>query len=198
MASMPGYHVSKGPFKYLDQMFDGTNPQAYIDAKTRLAGSLLTAAEQRLGAGTAVVNHFNADWLGNSAGWGHLKPGNALAAGLTAAIKAAQGPQGDAEQHPKPMEFLWVCANEREFHVYYSVTPRQVTVIVFTPLPEHGPGHAHHTTAPLTKPEDIWVVKLEDNFETGPGGANYPGPITPLGTTSAPPGRIIQRQIFRD
>ena len=72
------------------------------------------------------------------------------------------------------MEVVWVCAQDDAFHVYYTESPNQVTVLVFTPIPDTG-----HVTGqsrdpefedePLVEPEDIWVVKQEDEWD----GAAY-------------------------
>jgi hypothetical protein len=64
------------------------------------------------------------------------------------------------------LESLWVCANEGQFQVYICEGPRQVTVIVFTPPPEEGPGgRREHTEADLTEDEPIWVVKRKDQSD---------------------------------
>jgi hypothetical protein len=196
MGSMPGYNVSKGPFAFLDGMFDGTNPSAYSDAKTMLAGPLKAAAEARFSAGNSVVTHFDDHWLTNGNHWQHLQPEETLKAGLTAAITKAQG--GDPT-HPKPMEFFWVCARDNEFHVYYCDGPRQVTVIILTPPPLDNGGHPSGDTVKLNKltnPEPLWVVKAQDNWETTPPGNGYPGPMTTLANVGPPPTAIIQRRIY--
>jgi hypothetical protein len=199
MGSMPGYNVSKGPFAFLDAMFDGTNPQAYKDAKTMLAGSLKAAADARFTPGNTRVKHFDDHWLSNGNHWKHLQPEETLKAGLTSAIVKAQGIDPD---HPKPMEFFWVCANENEFNVYFCDGPRQVTVIILTPPPLDTGGHASGATVSLTRltePEPIWVVKARDTWETATPGNGYPGPITTLKTVPPPnPATIIRRQIYSD
>jgi hypothetical protein len=175
-------------------MFDGTNPSAYAAAKVKVAGSLKDAADARFGAGDPKVVHFQNDWLGGAYHWGNLKPEETLKAGLTQAITKAQG--GDPT-HPKPMEFIWVCARDKAFHVYYCDGPRQVTVIIFTPPPldaqENPTGGAVETTS-LTNQEPIWVVKKQENYDTSGG---YPGPVTQLTVVGPPqPATIIERQIF--
>jgi hypothetical protein len=199
MASMPGYHVSKGPFSNLDRMFNGTDPAVYTNALLMLAGSLEVAAAARFGATSNLVTHFKTHWLSddnNSNHWKKLQPEATLKAGLTAAIKKAQGTDPD---HPKPMEFFWVCADEGEFNVYYSAGDHQVTVIVFTPPPLDATGKPKddfEDVANLDHPEQLWVVKPEDKYETTSPGVNYPGPITPLVPVPQADPRIIERQIW--
>jgi hypothetical protein len=196
MGSMPGYNVSKGPFAFLDDMFDGTNPQAYKNAKVMLAGSLKTAAEARFSPNNARVKHFDDHWLSDGNHWKHLRPEETLKAGLSNAITKAQGISPD---HPKPMEFFWVCARDNEFHVYYCDGPRQVTVIILTPPPLDNGGHPSGDTVKLNKltnPEPLWVVKAQDNWETTPPGNGYPGPMTTLANVGPPPTAIIQRRIY--
>ena len=205
MASMPGYNVSKGPFSNLDEWFDGTNPAVYTSALAMLAGSLEAAAVARFGAASKLVTHFKTHWLSddnNSNHWKKLQPEATLKAGLTAAIKKAQG---NDPSRPKPMEFFWVCANEGEFNVYFSDGPHQVTVIVFTPPPLEANGNPKddfEDVANLDHAEQLWVVKPEDKYETQGSGVYYPGPITqlvPVPPAVVPPGdpaRIIERQIF--
>ena len=199
MGSMPGYNVSKGPFAFLDGMFDGRNPQAYKDAKTMLAGSLKAAADARFSPTNARVKHFDDHWLNNGNHWKHLQPEETLKAGLTGAITKAQGIDPD---HPKPIEFFWVCSRDNEFHVYYCEGAHQVTVIIFTPPPLDNAGNPSGDTvslSKLTEPEPIWVVKARDTWETAAPGSGYPGPITTLATVPPPnPATIIQRQIYSD
>lgn len=196
MASMPGYHVSKGPFAFLDQRFDGTNPANYQAALAALGGSLQAAAAARFGAGDQKTQHFQNDWLGGANRWNALKPEETLRAGLTQAItKALQ------TNPPKPMEFFWICALDRDFHVYFSDGPRQVNVFIFTPPPLDPGGNpnsaAFTNPATLTTPENLFVVKKRD-WEDNPPGSTYPGPITTLvPNTPPPPASIIMREIFR-
>src|SRR5262249_39942048 len=110
VASMPGYHINKGPFAFLDDTFDGTNPGTYTAALAAIAGGLLGAATTRLGPGTQLTC-FQNQWLGNP-GWNQFKPEATLQQGLTAAINAALAPD---PAHPKPMEFFWICAREHTF-----------------------------------------------------------------------------------
>lgn len=202
MASMPGYHISKGPFDFLDGRFNGANPQNYIDALNRLAGPLLAAAQARF-PGDPKVSHFQDDWL-TSGNWAPLKPEQTLQAGLSAAIKAAIGVAPTAPipvaapATARPMEFFWICAREQEFHVYYFDGPRQVTVFIFTPPPiQPGGGPNAVTPASLGTPEHLFVVKKRD-WESTPPGQTYPGPITTM--VAAPgPGQpeIILREVYR-
>src|SRR5262245_7543229 len=99
---MPGYHITKGPFAFLDQMFDGTNPGNYTAALAAIAapGGLLGAATARIGPG-AQLTCFQDDWLNNPS-WNQLKPQETLREGLTAAINAANANPAN----PKPMEFF--------------------------------------------------------------------------------------------
>jgi hypothetical protein len=189
--------VSKGPFAYLDVMFDGTNPAAYTEALTRLEGSLKAAAEARFGTSHPRVTHFQNDWL-TSNHWNNLFPEETLKAGLKRAITTARG---DDPLHPKPMEFFWVCAREHDFHVYYCEGLRQVTVIIFTPPPlvaeDGAPSGATVGANTLTTKEPIWVVKKKENYEATATG--YPGLISTLATIAGPPAAtIIERQIYHD
>lgn len=189
MGSTHGYRLGKGPFAYLDGLFDGTDAAAYEAAKVKLAGSLQEAAANRFGATDPKVQHFQEDWLGRA--WSDLRPEETLKAGLTRAITRAQG---DDPSHPKPMEFFWVPCDDDVFHVYYSDGPHQVTVIIVTPFA----GALDEPSDNRTTPEPVWVVKQED-FETTPAGQDYPGTITELAEVAAPfPATIIERQLYRN
>lgn len=189
MASMPGYHITKGPFAYLDQMFDGTNPGNYAAALATIGspGGLLGAAGARVGP--AEFACFRDDWLGNPA-WNQRKPNETLREGLIAAINAAMQPN---PANPKPMEFFWVCAREHTFQVYFCDRPRQVTVFIFTdppkdPIPQQFGG--------LTTGEGIFVVKAP-SWENNPvpgGGPPYPSPITQLPAANPV---VIMREVWR-
>lgn len=227
MGSMPGYHVNKGPFAYLDDKFDGVNVQAYNDALAVLQGVAGQDARDRLLAATKarfpsanpgdandkMREHFDTDWLGGTATWRSLRPAETLKAGLIAAIKAALEPtQQNPPGPPMPIEFFWVCAQEQAFQVYYSVGPvravgggtvQSMTVIVFTPIPEHGPAakpddgqKLRLNETDLMEPEPIWVIKLKGQYESSPQGANYPGAITSLDSGTNPPWDVITRQIY--
>jgi hypothetical protein len=203
MGSKPTYHVSKGPFGFLDELFSqppgaAFDPSAYDAAIAALSGgpdarsTLHTAAQARQTATgqltSGEVSHFDADWL--SGWWKQLAPADTLLAGLREAITHAKTVQ-------KPLEFFWVCVQDQAFQVYYSDGPNQVTVIVLTPLPD-PPGGNPHTFDLLTKAEDIWVVKKKDTFDgqyltkVAPGTATVLGPPGwQVGTvTSGPPGII--------
>jgi hypothetical protein len=189
---MPTYHVSKGTqFGYLDEQFDESNlATEYPAALGRLQGSVAAAAATHIPPGQlsqSDVNHLTDHWLG--AWWPQLAVPDTLRAGFIEAITHANGAQ-------KPMEVLWICAQDQAFHIYYCEGPRQVTVIVFTPPP------ARHTTDPLDKAEKIWVVKLGNQFDTQyPNkGPNIPAPVTVAQVTTGPPGMlgqpIIKQQLF--
>ena len=182
MASMPGYHINKGPFAFLDDTFDGTNPGNYTAALAAIAGGLLGAATTRLGPGTQLTC-FQNQWLGNP-GWNQFKPEATLQQGLTAAINAALAPD---PAHPKPMEFFWICAREPTFELYFSDGPHQVNVFIFTPPPVDPMPQTFGT---LTTGEGIFVVKAP-TWENTPPGSNYPSPITPL------PAGVIEREVWR-
>jgi len=203
MASMPGYHVSKGPFGFLDGMFNGTDPTAYTAALSMLTGAagLQAAAVARFGATDARVQHFTNDWLGSGASsnhWGQLKPEDTLKQGLIRAITKA-----NATTPPKPMEFFWVCAQDRDFHVYYCDGTQHVTVIIFTPPPLDDQGKARFTVnlSALSAPTDppLFVVKKQDCESTSPPDG-YPSAINPLGPAAPPPPnvQIIEREIMRE
>lgn len=247
MAGMPGYHVNKGPFFYLDKMFDGTDAVAYTNALAALGPDLTpqgqrardylnSAAGQRFRDNPAdpgdpnpkLKSHFDNDWLNAGPNWKTLFPAETLRAGLREAISVAVDNREDPKGPPLPMEFFWVCAQEKAFHVYYSISEflgvggnpnrKRVTVIVFTPIPEHGPGGGAPQGTKEQVPdkdlgaaEPIWVVKLketyEDNFAKAGGqpGAGYPGAPAvvdrePSGPND-PPGKkpgweIVSRQIY--
>ena len=180
---MPTYHVNKGSeFGYLSKLFGppAANFMAAYDAALAqlddsggdAATKVKAAADKRKNDPTAPalstnkLSHFEKHWLGSPPdGWWHTHPvADVLRAGMREAIKHAR-------DRALPMEVLWVCARDNDFHVYYSESPNQVTVIIFTPPPkEHAnvasPGFAAEL---LDEPEDIWVVKKQDQFD----GAAY-------------------------
>jgi hypothetical protein len=213
MGSMPTYHVSKGlEFGYLSALFGP--PQANFmaaydaalaalstpvpDARTNLKA----AARARQTAATAPalrstdVSHFEEHWLGGAPNgwWPTQAVGETLRGGFREAIEHAKA-------RALPMEVLWVCARDNDFHLYFSESPNQVTVLIFTPPPkEHvsvaSPGFVPQ---PLDHPEDIWVVKREDRFD----GAAYqalgsPGVITAPETVDELNGgsRVIKQRLF--
>ena len=174
MGSMPTYHVSKGSeFKFLETELFGNSAfmETYDLALAALAdpastATLTAAANYRHEANPDEVSkghlkHFRKHWL--SAWWSHLAVADTLRAGFIEAITHARTVE-------KPIEVLWVCAQDDAFHVYYTESPNQVTVVVFTPAPDTG-----HVTGesrdrefddePLVEPEDIWVVKQEDDYD---------------------------------
>lgn len=200
MPSMPTYHVNKGSqFGFLDATLGGANfLDEYNAALLRLQGAdpaavLNAAANARIAAGRLTqndFNHFVQDWLGGGGWWPQNAVPDTLRAGFTEAIKRAQA----ALPQPKPMEVIWVCAADPDFHVYYCEGPRQVTVIVFTPRPRG------HTDLPLDHSENIWVVKLrEQSDDQYPSlGTGIPAPHVVASVQSGPmTGRdIIQQQLF--
>ncbi len=174
MGSMPTYHVSKGSeFKYLETELFGNSAfmETYDLALAALEDpdattTLIAAANNRHAenpddVSTTDLKHFTKHWL--SGWWSHLAVADTLRAGFIEAIT-------HAKSVGKPMEVLWVCAEDDAFHLYYSESPNQVTVLVFTPIPDTG-----HVTAgssdpefddePLIAPEDIWVVKQKDEWD---------------------------------
>jgi hypothetical protein len=195
MPSMPTYHVSKGSqFGLLDGQFGGSDYLAqYTAALSRLQATDPVAVLNTAAGAHVVPNqlsqddlaHFTQHWLGNW--WPQLAVPDTLRAGFTQAITHAQSVN-------KPIEALWICALDQTFQVYYCEGPRQVTVILFTPPP------ARHTTLPLTHIENIWVVKLRDQFDDqypskGPG---IPAPAVVATVQSGPmQGRDIIKQQLR-
>jgi hypothetical protein len=194
---MPTYHINKGSqFGYLDATLGSNNFQgAYSAALTKLQGAnpaavLNTAANARVAPNQLTqndFNHFVGDWLGGNNWWPQTAVPDTLRAGFVQAITRAQNAN-------KPIEVLWVCAVDRDFHVYYCDGPRQVTVLVFTPHP------GQHTNLPLNRPENIWVVKLRDPFDARyPSlGTGIPAPQVVATVQSGPQqGQdIIQQQLF--
>ena len=175
MGSMPTYHVSKGSeFKYLERMF--SCPEFMDHYKLALdaledadsAATLENAANKRHekspeDVSTNDVNHFAKHWL--TEWWAHHAVADTLRAGFVEAMRHARSVE-------KPMEVMWVCAKDDDFHVYYSESPNQVTVLVFTPFPDSGHVTQAETTKEfpdvlLVEPEDIWVVKQEDEYDGG-------------------------------
>jgi hypothetical protein len=194
MPSMPTYHVSKGSqFGLLDGVLGGSDfLTQYTAALGRLQGTnpipvLDAAAAARVAPNQLSsddFNHFTQHWLGDW--WGQRAVPDTLRAGFTQAITHAQTVQ-------KPIEALWVCALDQAFHVYYCEGPRQVTVIIFTPPPPR------HTTLPLAHPEDIWVVKLRDQFDDqypskGPG-IQPPAPVATVQSGPAQGQDIIKQRL---
>jgi hypothetical protein len=162
MPSMPGYFVGKGyQFLMLDEQFGGdeaTFMPAYDAALRRIDQPLSVLAEDHATSGSGVsdelkqgdVKHFERHWLGDW--WPRKRVEEVLRAGYREAITRAQAVK-------KPIESLWVCANEDRFQVYICEGARQITVLVFTPPPKE-PGH--QPAATLTEDEPIWVVKVHD------------------------------------
>ncbi|HLM21144.1 MAG TPA: hypothetical protein VK390_06420 [Propionibacteriaceae bacterium] len=188
MGSMPTYHVSKGPFRFLDQLFANPSSGAFDAALTALGGpdakaTLHAAAQARQAAqpmdlAGGDVGHFDAHWLGGW--WKELAPADTLRAGIREAIT-------HAKNIAKPMEFFWICTQDREFQVYYCEGFHQVTVLILTPPPD-PPGHS---TDVLKTPELIWVVKLRDNSDLAYPALGTPGlikaPVQVAEVTSGPP-----------
>ena len=162
MPSMPGYFLGKGyQFKMLDEQFGGDEASltaAYDAALSRIDQPLSQLAENHATSGSGVidelkqgdVSHFDRHWLGDW--WPGKRVEEVLRAGYREAIQRAK----DAR---KPIESLWVCADEDRFQVYICEGPRQITVIVFTPPPKE---RAHEPVDTLTEDEPIWVVKVHD------------------------------------
>jgi hypothetical protein len=200
MASMPTYHVAKGPFRYLDELFDDPGSEEFARALAALSGddagdTLRQAASTRSGADTDQlsdddVEHFGADWL--YAWWQEHAPADTLRAGLREAIL-------HADRVKKPMEFLWVCVADDTFQVYFSESVAQVTVIILTPPP------TEHTHEHLSKAEPIWVVKLCDDHDDAYPKLGKRGLIRPPETVASvahgpawrrPNPRIIKQQLY--
>ncbi|HEV3133176.1 MAG TPA: hypothetical protein VG348_00555 [Acidimicrobiia bacterium] len=162
MPSMPGYFVGKGyQFGMLDQQFGGNEEDflaAYEAALNRLDQPLADLAEEHTDRRSGLldelkpgdVSHFRKHWLGDW--WRGKRVEDVLRAGYREAIRRAQ----DAR---KPIESLWICANENRFQVYICEGPRQITVLVFTPPPREG---EHEPVDTLTEDEPILVVKVND------------------------------------
>ena len=162
MPSMPGYFVGKGyQFLMLDEQFGGDEANfmaAYDAALSRIDQPLSQLAENHATRGSGVrdelkqgdVKHFERHWLADW--WPGKRVEEVLRAGYREAIQRAK----DAG---KPIESLWVCADEDRFQVYICEGPRQITVLVFTPPPKE---RAHEPVDKLTEDEPIWVVKVHD------------------------------------
>jgi hypothetical protein len=162
MPSMPGYFVGKGyQFAMLDRQFGGTEDEymaAYEAALSRIDEPLgaLAARHADRGSGlraelkTGDAGHFRKHWLGDW--WRGKRVEEVLRAGYREAIQRAQ-------QARKPIESLWICANEDRFQVYICEGPRQITVLVFTPPPKEN---EHEPVETLTEDEPILVVKEHD------------------------------------
>jgi hypothetical protein len=163
MPSMPGYFVGKGyQFLMLDRQFGGSDNEymaAYDAALSRIDQPLgdLAAKHADRGSGlraelkTGDAEHFGKHWLDDW--WTGKRVEDVLRAGYREAIQRAK----DAK---KPIESLWICANEDRFQVYICEGPRQITVLVFTPPPKEG---EHEPVDTLTEDEPIWVVKEHDD-----------------------------------
>lgn len=196
MPSMPIYFVGKGhQFKMLDQQFNSppaTAPSDYNEALNRIDRPLADLAADHADPGTPVQtgltakdpDHFASHWLRD---WWPSKPVEpVLRAGYREAINRAK--TGN-----KPIESLWVCANEDEFQIYICEGPHQITVIVFTPPPPKHHWYSRkrkHTEEQLTEEEPIWVVKVKDKFDdqyTQLGASEY--------DTIDPANEVIVRQI---
>jgi len=159
---MPGYFVGKGyQFKMLDEQFGGDEADflaAYDAVLGRIDQPLSELAQNHATSRSGVrdelkpgdVSHFTRHWLGDW--WPGKRVEEVLRAGYREAITRAQAVK-------KPIESLWVCANENQFQVYVCEGERQITVIVFTPPPKE---RAHEPVDTLTEDEPIWVVKVRD------------------------------------
>lgn len=162
MPSMPGYFVGKGyQFKMLDEQFGGDEANflaAYAAVLNRIDQPLSQLAQNHATSGSGVrdelkpgdVTHFTRHWLGDW--WPGKRVEEVLRAGYREAIQRAQAVK-------KPIESLWVCADENKFQVYICEGERQITVLVFTPPPKE---RAHEPVDKLTEDEPIWVVKVHD------------------------------------
>jgi hypothetical protein len=201
MGSMPIYHISKGPFADLDARFDGTIKKNYEDALEKLkTTALVTAAEQRYGVNNKRTKHFKNDWLaGNKYHWKKLEVADTLKYGLIQAIEKAL-----KTEPPKRMEFFWVCADEKAFHVYFYDGPHQVTVMIFTPPPydddddQRKKVSGFTTPDELTTPEHLFVVKKRDSEKDQPADGEYPSPVNVLHKGANPTDNdIIMREIYR-
>jgi hypothetical protein len=197
MPSMPTYHINKGSqFGFLDTTLGGTSYLTECDAALRRLGGadptavLNAAASARVTPGQLTpddFNHFVQDWLGIPGWWPANAVPDALRAGFVQAITHAKAAG-------KPIEVLWVCTHDPDFHVYYCEGPRQVTVLIFSPPPHE------HTNLPLNHPESIWVVKLRDHFDNDyPSlGTGIPAPLVVATVQNGPAAGqdIIQQQLF--
>lgn len=163
MPSMPNYFIGKGAqFELIDTQFGGDR-ESYMAAYDAALGRLdaegiveLARRHTEPDGGSRLtpgdVEHFEQDWIGY---WGDYPVEQVLRAGYRHAIELAR----DVE---KPIESLWVCADEDAFQVYVCEGPRQVTVLVFTPPPLEHVGEEN-----LTENEPIWVVKARDDYDHG-------------------------------
>lgn len=163
MPSMPNYFIGKGAqFELLDAQFGGERDSfmaAYDAALGRIdAESIVELARRHTepdGGGRLTpgdIEHFEEDWIGY---WGDYPVEQVLRAGYRKAIELAR-------EVEKPIESLWVCANEDAFQVYVCEGPLQITVLVFTPPPKEHVGEEN-----LTENEPIWVVKARDDYDHG-------------------------------
>lgn len=203
MASMPTYHVSKGPFRILDNKFGKGNFAHEITdvlqgadggpkLKSGPAGATLQARTALQVAKGRVSNaqaaHFAGDWL--ATWWPNLAVADTLRLGMLEALKCA-------DDTGLPMEFFWVCLDENLFQVYFSKGEHQVTVLILTPPPPKN-----YNAGPLTAPEDLWVVKEADQADNAYPTVNgtafgiVPLPVDLGPTTGPPPGTMIKQQIW--
>jgi hypothetical protein len=181
MPSMPIYFVGKGrQFGLLDQQFGVPNYlAAYRAVLQEIDDPLADLADQhaagqpgpgRAGLTSGDARHFREHWLdgGANAWWPGKHAEEVLRAGYKAAIE-------HAERVKKPIESLWVCADEGEFQLYFSESPQQVTVIVFTPPPPGEGANREHSRDPLPEEEPIWVVKVKekDDDDYNRGSRDY-------------------------
>jgi hypothetical protein len=192
MPSMPVYFVGKGSqFAMLDRQFanpSGVNAAlgwlASDDPLATLAGGHANPSSGMTpGLSKADVEHFRDHWLADW--WPKLAVSEVLRAGYREAMELAS-------RTSKPIDSIWVCANEKEFQLYICESDNQITVIVFTPPP---PRHRfpsrkrQHSNEQLTETEPIWVVKVKDKFddEYNQGSRDY--------KTVDAENQIIKRQI---
>jgi hypothetical protein len=196
MPSMPIYFVGKGhQFRMLDEQFGSppsAAPSTYDQVLNRIDQPLTDLASNHVGPGSPGqpgltpkdAEHFESHWLRD---WWPSKPvEQVLRNGYREAINRAKAAD-------KPIESIWVCANENEFQIYICEGPHQITVIVFTPPPPKHHWYSRkreHSEDQLTQDEPIWVVKVKDKFDdeyTELGAGDY--------NTIDPPNNVIMRRI---
>jgi hypothetical protein len=202
MASMPIYHVSKGPFRLLDDKFGKGDHKATMDGvmdgtdggpglRSGVANATLQARTHKHVNEDKVTHaartHFEDHWL--SSWWPHLAVEDTLRLGMAEAIDCARAAN-------LPMEFLWVCLADDIFEIYYSQGDRQVTVLILTPPPPPD-----FDTGPLKDKETLWVVKEQDADDTryltinGTPAGRVPAPVA-LTTGGNGTKQIIRQQVW--
>ncbi len=189
MPDMPNW-ISKGPsLKRLDERSLDLGTLQAIRADLQGGTDIPTIAKTRIGITEAEREHLRVDWFDEATRWWRPQTGNGgisnpepiIRRGLMEAIDIALNPTSSGlrvdgtgstsplQQLPSghlPLDCYWVCqrGEVRQASVGIAWSPRQVTVMIYTP---HGPAATVAALGPanLTVAEPIRIVQMT---EAGP------------------------------